>query len=80
MYSAVGRPSIPPELGERLVRQLLDPSQRMILRHSFLRIDRHQHRPLPPLLTAHPPLPPPPRLHIQTNQMRMRFKRLSTAC
>jgi hypothetical protein len=31
----------------------------MSLRHPLLRIDHHQYRPLPPILTTHPPLPPP---------------------
>jgi hypothetical protein len=52
----------------------------MILRHSLLNIDHHQHRSLSPLFTTHPPLPPPSQLTIATNYMRMKFKRLSTAC
>src|SRR6266852_5192908 len=43
-------------------------------------IEHHQHRPLPPLLTAHPPLPPPPRLPTQTNYTKMIFRRFSTPC
>jgi hypothetical protein len=38
------------------VNQFLDASDRMFLRHPLLNIEHHQHRPLPPFLTAHPPL------------------------
>jgi hypothetical protein len=46
----------------------------------LLRIDHDQYRPLPPILTTHPPLPPPLGLLTQTNYIRMKFRHLSTAC
>jgi hypothetical protein len=31
----------------------------MLLGHPIARLHNHQHHPLPPLFTPHPPLPPP---------------------
>jgi amidase len=53
------------------VGHVLDAPERMILRHPLLHVQHHQHRPLPPLLTTHPPLPPQPRLPTQTNYVDM---------
>jgi hypothetical protein len=65
---------------ERSLGQGFDAPQRMVLRDPLLRIDHHQHRPLPLIFTAHPPLPPPLRLLIWTNFTRMKFRLLSTVC
>src|SRR5262249_14290504 len=44
---------------EHPVGYLLDAPQWMFLRDPLLHIHHHQHRSLLPLLTSHPPLPPP---------------------
>jgi len=68
------------KLRQRPVGEFLDPPQRMLLRRPLARLHDHQHRPLPPLFSPHPPLPPPIRLATLTNYIATKFRRLSTAC
>src|SRR5262245_36744158 len=70
------------QLLEHPVGYLLDTPQRMSMRYLLLHIHPHQHRPLLPLFTAHPPLPPTsPQPHSlpKTKSITIGFRRFSTA-